>query len=142
MGWHAGYFCSCLSLDTPCSSLRSSLDGLFDCGALIESLVPALQVLEKARQDRFLGSSLEANVLLYVQDESLREALKTWNRQPNTADPLRFMFIVSQVGYSDSNVPTPKNHLSVCSHINGSLIGLFGLSFPRHQSWHAFVLHF
>lgn len=55
------------------------------------------QVLEKARQEKVLGSSLEAKVLLYVEDESLRASLKAWNQQPNTADPLRFMFIVSQV---------------------------------------------
>ena len=57
-----------------------------------------LQVLEKARQAKVLGSSLEAKVLLHVEDESLRASLKDWNQQPNTADPLRFMFIVSQVG--------------------------------------------
>ena len=45
-----------------------------------------------------LGSSLEAKVLLYVEDEALRASLRSWNQQPNTADPLRFMFIVSQVG--------------------------------------------
>lgn len=55
------------------------------------------QVLEKARQAKLLGSSLEARVLLYVEDEHLRSSLQSWNQQPNTADPLRFMFIVSQV---------------------------------------------
>ena len=56
-----------------------------------------MQVLEKARQAKLLGSSLEARVLLYVSDKYLRESLQSWNQQPNNADPLRFMFIVSQV---------------------------------------------
>ena len=56
-----------------------------------------VQVLEKARQAKLLGSSLEAKVLLYVSDTSLRKSLQSWNQQPNNADPLRFMFIVSQV---------------------------------------------
>ena len=56
-----------------------------------------MQVLEKARQAKVLGSSLEAKVLLYVSDSTLRDSLQSWNQQPNNADPLRFMFIVSQV---------------------------------------------
>ena len=56
-----------------------------------------MQVLEKARQAKLLGSSLEAKVKLYVEDNALREFLQSWNQQPNNADPLRFMFIVSQV---------------------------------------------
>lgn len=54
-------------------------------------------MLEKARQSKVLGSSLEGKVLLHVDDPSLSKNLKAWNQQPNTADPLRFMFIVSQV---------------------------------------------
>jgi len=61
-----------------------------------------LQVLEKARQDKVVGSSLEARVVLYVEDESLRSNLREWDQQPNTADPLKFIFIVSQV-------PPPPN---------------------------------
>lgn len=63
---------------------------------LVLSSLGLKQVLEKARQAKMIGSSLEAKVYLYVEDDSLREALKVWNQQPNTADPLRFMFIVSQ----------------------------------------------
>jgi isoleucyl-tRNA synthetase len=37
------------------------------------------QVLEKARQDKAVGSSLEAKVLLYVEDISLRQALGKMN---------------------------------------------------------------
>lgn len=72
-------------------------------------------MLEKARQAKLLGSSLEARVLLYVEDEQLRSNLRSWNQQPNTADPLRFMFIVSQVvSHIFSQLSQLPNWASAC----------------------------
>lgn len=54
-------------------------------------------MLEKARIGRLLGAALEARILLYVGDETLRQQLATLNAADNGADPLRYAFIVSQV---------------------------------------------
>ncbi|MEB3277926.1 MAG: isoleucine--tRNA ligase [Lyngbya sp.] len=61
------------------------------------------QVMEKARKEKMIGSSLEAKVLLYVADENLREQLDEMNpstaelKQHNGVDQLRYLFICSQV---------------------------------------------
>ncbi|MGB3190226.1 MAG: isoleucine--tRNA ligase [Limnoraphis sp.] len=61
------------------------------------------QVMEKARKEKMIGSSLEAKVLLYVADEKLREQLDEMNpptaelKQYNGIDQLRYLFICSQV---------------------------------------------
>ncbi|MGF1491321.1 MAG: isoleucine--tRNA ligase [Microcoleaceae cyanobacterium] len=60
-------------------------------------------VLEKARQGKMIGSSLEAKVLLYAADERLRSSLEEMNTSPtsteqlNGVDELRYLFICSQV---------------------------------------------
>ncbi|NJR14272.1 MAG: isoleucine--tRNA ligase [Calothrix sp. CSU_2_0] len=60
------------------------------------------KVLEQARVDKAIGSSLEAKVLLYVADESLRNSLKTMEGNSNGIDELRYLFITSQVELLDS----------------------------------------
>ncbi|WP_413168440.1 isoleucine--tRNA ligase [Capilliphycus salinus ALCB114379] len=61
------------------------------------------QVMEKARKEKMIGSSLEAKVLLYVADENLRQQLDEMNpstaelKQHNGVDQLRYLFICSQV---------------------------------------------
>jgi isoleucyl-tRNA synthetase len=61
------------------------------------------QVMEKARKEKMIGSSLEAKVLLYVADENLRQQLEEMNpstaelKQDNGVDQLRYLFICSQV---------------------------------------------
>ena len=57
----------------------------------------AAQVLEHARQAKLLGSSLEAKVALWAEDAELRENLRRWDGQMNSADPLAVIFIVSEV---------------------------------------------
>lgn len=62
------------------------------------------KVLEQARADKMIGSSLEAKVLLYVSDPKLREQLQAFNPQSSTngIDELRYLFIASQVELLDS----------------------------------------
>ncbi|MBW4654377.1 MAG: isoleucine--tRNA ligase [Kaiparowitsia implicata GSE-PSE-MK54-09C] len=64
------------------------------------------RVLEKARNDKAIGASLEAKVLLYVADESLRQQLAVFNPADtlvgNRVDELRYLFITSQVDLVDS----------------------------------------
>ncbi len=64
------------------------------------------KVLEQARAEKMIGSSLEAKVLLYVPDPELRQLLQKLNpstRKPtNGVDELRYLFIASQVELLDS----------------------------------------
>ncbi|WP_083625502.1 isoleucine--tRNA ligase [Planktothrix serta] len=72
-------------------------------------------VLEKARQDKMIGASLEAKVLLYVADEDLRQQMQEMNPQTtelkanNGVDELRYLLICSQVELLDT--PEPLNDL-------------------------------
>ena len=66
------------------------------------------KVLEQARTEKAIGSSLEAKVLLYVADADLRQTLKTLNPEASIAagsvhvDELRYLFLVSQVEILDT----------------------------------------
>jgi isoleucyl-tRNA synthetase len=60
------------------------------------------KVLEQARVDKQIGSSLEAKVLLYVTDEQLRDAVRTLEIDTNGIDELRYLFITSQATVLDS----------------------------------------
>lgn len=60
------------------------------------------KVLEQARTDKSIGSSLEAKVLLYVADESLRNQVKALNDSGQGTDEMRYVFITSQVEMLDS----------------------------------------
>ncbi|EDX86275.1 isoleucyl-tRNA synthetase [Synechococcus sp. PCC 7335] len=73
-------------------------------------------VLEQARTDKAIGSSLEAKLLLYTNDDILRNTLMDMNSadsltaystapstpQSNHVDELRYLFLVSQVELLDS----------------------------------------
>ena len=66
------------------------------------------KVLEQARAEKAIGSSLEAKVLLYVADVDLRQTLKAMNPADAIAadslhvDELRYLFLVSQVEVLDA----------------------------------------
>jgi isoleucyl-tRNA synthetase len=59
------------------------------------------KVLEQARTEKTIGSSLAAKVLLYVADQELRQQLQGYNPidslSGNTVDELRYWLIVSHV---------------------------------------------
>ncbi|BAY52440.1 isoleucyl-tRNA synthetase [Thermostichus vulcanus NIES-2134] len=59
------------------------------------------KVLEKARAEKLIGSSLEAKVWLYVADSEWRDRLAQMNPRDalsgNGVDELRYLFLVSQV---------------------------------------------
>jgi isoleucyl-tRNA synthetase len=58
----------------------------------------ANQVLEQARTAKMIGSSLEAKLLLYVEDAGLRSTLEQMNTATgNQVDELRYLFLTSQV---------------------------------------------
>ncbi|WP_254173497.1 isoleucine--tRNA ligase [Planktothrix pseudagardhii] len=85
-------------------------------------------VLEKARQDKMIGASLEAKVLLYVADENLRQHLQQMNpkttelKAKNGVDELRYLFICSQVELLEN--PEPLNGLQYCQQLEGLGIGV------------------
>ncbi len=63
------------------------------------------KVLEQARTDKFIGSPLEAKLLLSVADEQWREELELFNPDSlsgNGVDELRYLFLTSQVELLDS----------------------------------------
>lgn len=65
------------------------------------------KVLEQARNDKAIGSSLEAKLLLYVADENLRKQLQAFNPSDslsgNHVDELRYLFLTSQVELLESS---------------------------------------
>lgn len=66
------------------------------------------KVLEQARADKAIGSSLAAKVLLYVADPELRQRLQAMNPDSlsgDGVDELRYLFITSQVELLDSPDP-------------------------------------
>lgn len=105
----AGHACARYDPNKPCTNPNASS--------------AAWQVLEKARQAKLLGSSLEARVLLWVEDARLAEALRAWDARPNAADPLRFMFIVSQARRPFFPLPCAAANSSLCE------FGKFGRQF-------------
>lgn len=60
------------------------------------------KVLEQARVDKSIGSSLEAKVLLHIADGVLGQQLQTMEANHNGVDELRYVFITSQVELVDS----------------------------------------
>ncbi|MHC5737920.1 isoleucine--tRNA ligase [Nostoc sp.] len=61
------------------------------------------KVLEQARVEKIIGSSLEAKVLIYVSDEKLRIAIKAFNPvNGNGVDEMRYLFLTSQVELLDT----------------------------------------
>ncbi|MFM7449151.1 MAG: isoleucine--tRNA ligase [Leptolyngbyaceae cyanobacterium] len=66
----------------------------------------ANKVLEQARNDKAIGSSLEAKLLLYVADSDLQQALQSLNctdrLTSNGVDELPYLFLTSQVELLDS----------------------------------------
>ncbi len=71
------------------------------------------KVLEQARKDQAIGSSLEAKVLLHVGDLPLRKQLAALNPTEslsgNGVDELRYLFLTSQVDLLET--PTPLDSL-------------------------------
>lgn len=55
------------------------------------------KVLELARNDKMIGSSLEAKVYLYTADAGMATKLLEMSEAKNEADTLQRIFITSQV---------------------------------------------
>jgi isoleucyl-tRNA synthetase len=87
------------------------------------------KVMEQARAEKMIGSSLEAKVLLYVPNAEYVCLLQTLNpgTQPNSAtgngvDELRYLFIASQVELLDS--PEALQSLKYSSQTEALSIGV------------------
>ncbi|MEM9214770.1 MAG: isoleucine--tRNA ligase [Cyanobacteria bacterium P01_F01_bin.150] len=69
------------------------------------------KVLEQARADKAIGSSLDAKVLIYVADADLLAQLQHLNPgdlSGNSIDELRYLFLTSQVELTESADPVKK----------------------------------
>jgi isoleucyl-tRNA synthetase len=64
------------------------------------------KVMESARQNKAIGSSLDAKVLLYIPDTTFRKKLTSYNSSTavneKNVDELRYFFLASQVEIVDS----------------------------------------
>jgi isoleucyl-tRNA synthetase len=60
------------------------------------------KVLEQARVEKLIGSSLEAIALIYLSDKELRAAIEPLNVSGNGIDELRYLFLTSEVQLLDS----------------------------------------
>ncbi|MFM7405905.1 MAG: isoleucine--tRNA ligase, partial [Cuspidothrix sp.] len=60
------------------------------------------KVLEQARTEKLIGSSLEAITLIYLSDEKLRAAIEPLNVSGNGIDELRYLFLTSEVQLLDT----------------------------------------
>ncbi|NJR68078.1 MAG: isoleucine--tRNA ligase [Synechococcales cyanobacterium CRU_2_2] len=83
------------------------------------------KVLEQARQNKAIGSSLEARVLLFVADAALKQRLATMNPDSlagNGVDELRYLFLVSGVELVDE--PTALEALEYKAEVAGFAIGV------------------
>ncbi|MFM7428179.1 MAG: isoleucine--tRNA ligase [Elainella sp.] len=82
-------------------------------------------VLEKARSDKAIGSSLAAKVLLYVSDSDLKQTLLALNPDSlsgNGVDELRYLLLTSQVEVLDQ--PTPLADLKYQSQSDALGVGM------------------
>ena len=84
------------------------------------------KVMEQARTEKAIGSSLDAKVLLYVTDGELKSQLVTLNPATSTAsngvDELRYLFLASQVELLDS--PSALASVQYKSEAEGLGIGI------------------
>ena len=84
------------------------------------------KVLEKARADKAIGSSLEAKLLLYTSDAALKQTLQALNPADSLSgsgvDELRYLFLTSQVELLDS--PDRLDGLKYSAQANALQIGV------------------
>jgi len=89
-----------LYISDPNSFRRRSCQTVY--AIALENLAKAIApVLSHLRNDKAIGASLEAKVLLYVPDETLQQELELFNNcdslTGNKVDELRYLFLSSQV---------------------------------------------
>ncbi|MBD2025148.1 isoleucine--tRNA ligase [Leptolyngbya sp. FACHB-711] len=72
------------------------------------------RVLEKARADKAIGSSLEAKVMLYVPDLELRQQMEEFNPLPPVAEPSEqeITVLLNVLGYPGYQFPLPTRGLA------------------------------
>ncbi len=87
------------------------------------------KVLEQARGEKAIGSSLEAKVLLYIADTHLRATLTALNPTEAVAadsfhvDELRYLFLVSQVDILDTPAPlTAAKYRNEADHLGVGVV--------------------
>ena len=79
-------------------------------------------VLEQARNQKLLGSALEAKVLLHVANAAAADSLRALNSATNGADPLRYAFITSQAQLVDSQVAFCPSGYQMCLRLSDACL--------------------
>ena len=84
------------------------------------------KVMEEARQNKAIGSSLDAKVLLYIADTELRNKLNNLNPtdsvNPKSVDELRYFFLASQVELVDSMDAIEKEYQSTSDTVSIAIV--------------------
>lgn len=86
------------------------------------------QQLEKARVEKSLGSSLEASIVLYVEDEGLRKTLEDLQQSKNGQDALRYTFIASHVKLVNTAAEAEAAPYSSTASLDGNGVFTVGVS--------------
>lgn len=89
------------------------------------------QQLEKARVEKALGSSLEARVLVYVEDKVLLNKLKEFQSSTNGQDALRYAFITSEVDLVEDAASAANALFSSTGTLDGKFKGAFTVGIER-----------
>lgn len=86
------------------------------------------QLLEKARVDKSLGSSLEASIFVHIEDGGLRKALEDLQRSDNGQDALRYNLIASHVDLVDNVEQAKAASYSSSGSLDGNISFTVGVS--------------
>lgn len=82
------------------------------------------KVLDTARNEKLIGASLEAKVLMYSKDTNLKDTLTTLNplKGGNQVDELRYLLLVSQVELVEDESVLTKSSYRADIDLNGSIL--------------------
>ena len=85
------------------------------------------KVIEEARTQKAIGSSLEAKLFIHTSDPTLKRVLTTLSDVTNGVDELRFILLASQVVVVESAEIVTEN-ASLCSQVDEDLQTIVGLA--------------
>lgn len=79
------------------------------------------QVMEKARRDKLIGSSMEAQIQIGIDDPEIKSKLEKLLTDENNVDELKFVFLISQVKLTDSANIEPDEYTISSSESSSKL---------------------
>ena len=96
------------------------------------------QILEKARTEKLIGSSLEAKILIYDESQNLKDWLTNLNpadslNEGNRVDELRYLILVSQVTIVTDEAKVTQENYHDTLEISGNKIKVAVLKADGHK---------